>query len=60
MLRHLIAFWQVGIEIVFAGKIIVLLYFAVARQTHANGVFHRFFVGSWQCAGVAAMGGEAG
>ena len=57
VLRHLIALWKVGIEIIFTGKIVVLLYFAMAGQPHTNGIFHRFFINTWQRTGMPQSNG---
>ncbi len=53
MLAYLVAFRQVGIEIVFTGKIVIAFNFTVAGNTYSYGKFNRFTVCFWQCARVA-------
>ena len=50
VLANLVPFGQVRVEVVFAGKDVVLVNLTVQRQSDAQGVFHRFFVNHRQCA----------
>src|SRR5580692_5837105 len=52
MLRDLVSFGEIGVEIILSGKIIVPLNLAMAGQPHFDGEFHRFFIQFRQCTGM--------
>src|SRR5687768_3065134 len=50
MLRYLVTFWKIGVEIVFTREIVITGNFRIAGYTHPDRIFHRSFVKSRQSA----------
>lgn len=52
MLAYLVAFGQVGVKIIFAGKIVVLFDTAIQCKAQPDSKFHCLLIHLWQSAGV--------
>jgi hypothetical protein len=53
MLRDLVSFWEIGIEVIFPGKMIIPFNFAMTGQTHPDGELDGLAVEFGQRAGVS-------
>jgi hypothetical protein len=56
-LRHLVTFRQIRIKIIFTGKVIMLLNFAVQRKSQFNGIFNGLYIHLGQSAWVCQCNG---